>query len=99
MTTLKKEYPFTPRITPEGQAVSITVSDFKADALAQLDGGVRNFLELMTNLGRNNRRAMVGVCCTVRKFWWGLDDAPDVVPRPCKKFKERHVFSSNFSVK
>jgi hypothetical protein len=33
MTTLKKEYPSTPRIKPDGQAVTITFSDFKVDVV------------------------------------------------------------------
>lgn len=33
MTTLKKEYPSTPRIKPNGQAVTITFSDFKVDVV------------------------------------------------------------------
>lgn len=33
MTTLKKEYPSTPKIKPDGQAVTITFSDFKVDVV------------------------------------------------------------------
>lgn len=52
MTTLKKKFPSTPRIKPDGQAVTITFTDFKVDVVPGFYRTGGGFLIPDSNLGR-----------------------------------------------
>jgi hypothetical protein len=52
MTTLKKKYPSTPKVKPDGQAVTITFTDFKVDVVPGFYRSGGGFLIPDANLGR-----------------------------------------------